>query len=158
MAQLEEDSKMSVHTKLSQVGKLTGRSEDTTLQLFSRREPPLKQSQLHQQTNSNLICKKCNYQREGVGLLHCSECHDAWHVQCLEEEHQQHPGVAEKQWRCPTCIRCTNCKSMVGNKKLMLVCRTCNSPYHYDCLDQSVKLSVPQVVNDNNQKWRKEMR
>jgi hypothetical protein len=24
----------------------------------------------------------------------------------------------------------------------MYVCSVCNSPYHYDCLDQSVKLSV----------------
>ena len=47
---------------------------------------------------------------------------------------------------------------MMGNKKLMLVCRTCNSPYHFDCLDQSVKLIMPQVVNDQNQKWRKELR
>ena len=47
---------------------------------------------------------------------------------------------------------------MMGNKKLMLVCRTCNSPYHFDCLDQSVKLTMPQIVNDQNQKWRKELR
>ena len=47
--------------------------------------------------------------------------------------------MGEKLWRCPTCIRCTNCKSMILNQKLMLICKTCNTPYHYDCLDPVIK-------------------
>lgn len=132
---LDEDSKMSTHTKSNPISSVPARGEDVALAVLPRKESAVKHSHLLQQANSNLTCKRCNYQREGVGLLNCSECHDAWHVQCLDEEYQQHLGVAEKQWRCPNCIRCTNCRSMVGNKKLMLACRSCNSPYHYDCLD-----------------------
>jgi len=47
---------------------------------------------------------------------------------------------------------------MVGNTKMTLVCRTCNSPYHFDCLDQQVKSAMPQNVSEHNLKWRKELR
>lgn len=62
-------------------------------------------------------CVKCKYKQDGVPILFCSECNDAWHIQCLEfSDYQQKIGSVEKNWRCPSCIRCTNCKSMVGNK------------------------------------------
>jgi hypothetical protein len=29
-------------------------------------------------------CKKCNYIKEGISTLTCSECLNSWHVQCLD--------------------------------------------------------------------------
>lgn len=29
-------------------------------------------------------CKKCNYIKEGISTLTCSECQNSWHVQCLD--------------------------------------------------------------------------
>ena len=128
LATLEEDSKVS-----NVVSKSAVRSEYS---YHSNNQ--VQQKYLQQQGHKS--CKKCNYKKEGISILTCSECKDAWHVQCLEEsDFQQKVGMAEKLWRCPTCIRCTNCRSMVGNKQLMLLCKCCNSPFHYDCLDQVTK-------------------
>lgn len=51
-----------------------------------------------------------------LGLLSCSECHRCWHVSCLEGEAASKIGISEKLWRCRSCLRCSNCRSMVGNK------------------------------------------
>lgn len=37
---------------------------------------------------------------------------------------------------------------MVQNQKLMLLCRFCNSPYHFDCLDSNQKSQIPQFVHE----------
>jgi hypothetical protein len=61
------------------------------------------------------LCVKCNYFKEGISLLSCSECSDSWHALCLENnEVASKIGVAEKQWRCQACARCTHCHSMAG--------------------------------------------
>jgi hypothetical protein len=105
------------------------------------------------QYRSAAPCSKCNYTKEGISTLTCSECNQSWHVQCLEfGEYQQKTGTIEKNWRCPTCIRCTHCHSMVQNQKLMLLCRFCNSPFHYDCLDASQKAQIPQYVQEFDSK------
>ena len=94
------------------------------------------------------LCMKCNYFKEGISLLTCSECSNSWHVQCLDScEAACKNGVSEKQWRCQSCVRCTHCHSMVGS--LLLRCRCCNSPYHFDCLEPSFKSQVPLTSTDD---------
>ena len=74
-------------------------------------------------------------------------------MQCLEQEYQAKVGIAEKAWRCPKCIRCTHCHSMIGSDSRMLLCKCCNSPYHADCLDPAFRCQVPQYVLDFESKW-----
>ena len=61
--------------------------------------------------------------------------------------------MVEKAWRCPTCIRCTHCHSMIGSESLMLLCKCCNSPYHADCLDPAYRCQVPQYILEFESKW-----
>lgn len=51
-------------------------------------------------------------------------------------------GYAEKHWRCPSCLRCTNCLSSQDKTQPLLVCKKCNSPYHFNCLDPRFKATL----------------
>lgn len=113
---------------------------------------------LLQAVTANKPCIKCKFHTEGVAILTCSECKDSWHVQCLEKEYQSKVGMVEKAWRCPSCIRCTHCHSMIGSESRMLLCKCCNSPYHADCLDPSFRCQVPQYILEFEAKWAKEQK
>lgn len=90
-------------------------------------------------------CCACNYLAQGIEHLKCSNCSKVYHEQCLKKKNLGQLGVREEEWRCTDCIRCTNCLS-IKNRNQLLMCQTCNSAFHYDCLDQTVKLSIPSLI------------
>jgi len=57
-------------------------------------------------------CKKCKYVASlaGYHVLECSKCRGKYHQECLDE-YSRNIGHSEQAWRCPDCIRCTNCLS-----------------------------------------------
>jgi hypothetical protein len=90
-------------------------------------------------------CSECNYDADGYEHLECSGCKMVWHKQCVKEEHQLCLGIREGHWRCTDCVRCVNCLGSAGKvpSQQLMVCRWCNSNYHYECLDPNTKLSLP---------------
>jgi hypothetical protein len=93
-------------------------------------------------------CKICKYQtnQEGVKFFNCSKCGDNYHYKCLEE-HQRNLGVAEKNWRCPECSRCSNCFSQKHREQL-LVCKHCNTSVHYECLNPSFRNRIKHLPSE----------
>ena len=91
------------------------------------------------------ICKICNYiacpkNNPEIKCLKCSSSGNLYHEKCLKP-FQLNIGCQEKEWRSPSYVRCTNCKSQLGKETLM-VCRISNSPYHYNCLPLSYKQTL----------------
>jgi hypothetical protein len=100
-------------------------------------------------------CVLCNYQAQGIDHLRCSCCNKVFHEQCCllqpKRLHQLYLGFRETNWRCPDCIRCVNCLCLGGKSQSqqLLVCKCCNTAYHFDCLDPTVKLTIPHILPDS---------
>ena len=98
-------------------------------------------------------CVPCNYQAQGYDHLRCSCCNKVYHEECVKNDkklHQLYLGTRELEWRCHECIRCVNCLSLSGKSysQQLLICKCCNSAYHFDCLDPNVKMSMPSVQGE----------
>ena len=87
-------------------------------------------------------CAKCS-KKDSSQMITCSDCSKVWHHSCVDTTR---PGISEKLWRCPSCVRCSYCRSMVGQ---LLICRCCNSPYHVECLDPSFKQVIDSKILDS---------
>lgn len=74
------------------------------------------------------ICDLCNCKLTDKEFLNasahnCSSCNKKYHTNCLKlPDKQCNKGYVELNWRCPECIRCTNCLSSSQNSKNIVIC------------------------------------